>query len=57
MMIVLISGAVAWMIINAVMLWCCCAVNRRNSLSRCATAPCIADKRKPDEKDSQNTER
>lgn len=60
MMKVLIPGAVAWAIINAVMLWCCCAINRKNS----ATAPCIADTREPDENgkiangcECQNTER
>lgn len=65
MMKVLIPGVVAWMIVNAVMLWCCCAINRKNSLSRCATAPCIADTWEPEsEKDRisngcecQNTER
>ena len=45
MMKVLIPGVIAWMIVNAVMLWCCCAINRKNSLSRCATAP---SEREPD---------
>lgn len=59
-----VIGAV--LVLNAAVLWSCCAINRGNSLSRSAThaAPCIADTWEPDEKgriangcDFQNTER
>ena len=54
------------LVLNALVMWSCCAINRGNSLSRSAThaAPCIADTWEPDEKgriangcDFQNTER
>ena len=52
------------LVLNALVMWSCCAINRGNSLSCSATAPCIADTREPDEKDRisngcecQNTER
>ena len=31
--------------VNALVMWSCCAINRGNSLSRCATAP---SEREPD---------
>lgn len=50
--------------VNALVMWSCCAINRGNSLSRCAAAPCIADTWEPDENgkiangcECQNTER
>ena len=54
------------LVLNALVMWSCCAINRGNSLSRSAThaAPYIADTWEPDEKgriangcDFQNTER
>lgn len=54
------------LVLNALVMWSCCAINRGNSLSRSAThaAPCIADTWEPDEKgriangcDFKNTER
>lgn len=60
-----VIGAV--LVLNAAVLWCCCAINRKRSLSSSLAthaAPCIADTREPDENgkiangcECQNTER